>query len=57
LRAPQSEKELRRAYLEAQTRVSQLARQHGKDALIGWMQNGLPTEITARVNAPRPQSR
>jgi len=54
LRAPQSEKELRRAYLEAQTRVSQLARQHGKDILIDWVQNGIPAEITARVNAPHP---
>jgi stage II sporulation protein D len=54
LRAPQSEQELRRAYLEAQTRVAQLAQQHGKGTLIDWVQNGLPAEIAARVNAPRP---
>jgi stage II sporulation protein D len=56
LRAPQSEQELRRAYLQAQARVAQLAQQHGKDTLIDWVQNGIPPEVTAQVNAPRPQS-
>ncbi len=49
LRAPPSEQELRRAYAGAQARVAQLARQHGKDALLGWIRNGLPTELTADV--------
>ncbi len=54
LRAPPSEQELRRAYLEAQARVARLAQQHGKDRLIDWVQNGIPTDITAQVKAPRP---
>ena len=45
LRAPASEEQLRAAYAEAYARVAQLARQHGKDALLEWVQNGLPTEI------------
>jgi stage II sporulation protein D len=45
LRAPASEEQLRAAYAEAQSRVAQLARQHGKDALLDWVQNGLPAEI------------
>ncbi len=47
LRAPASEEELRRAYAGARARVAQLARQHGKEALLGWVQNGLP-ELTAK---------
>jgi stage II sporulation protein D len=43
LRAPASEEQLRAAYAEAQQRVAQLARQHGKEALLDWIQNGLPT--------------
>jgi stage II sporulation protein D len=46
LRAPASEAELRRAYADAGARVAQLARQHGKDALLGWVQNGLPTDLS-----------
>jgi stage II sporulation protein D len=49
LRTPQSEQELRHAYAEARERVSQLAKQYGKDALLGWVQDGLPTELTASV--------
>ena len=45
LRAPADEAELRRAYAEAQGRVSQLAAQHGKAELLGWVQNGMPGEI------------
>jgi stage II sporulation protein D len=45
LRAPASEEELRAAYGEACSRVAQLAQQHGKDALLGWLQNGLPNEV------------
>lgn len=46
LRAPASEQQLRAAYAEAQSRVAQLARQHGKEALLDWVQNGLPTGIS-----------
>ncbi len=55
LRSPASEEQMRAAYAEAQRRVAQLARQHGRQALIDWVQNGLPTEvaITARVPAGR----
>lgn len=45
LRSPQSQEELRQAYAEARVRVAQLAQQHGKDALIGWVQSGLPPEL------------
>jgi len=45
LRAPASEEQLRAAYAEAYIRVAQLAQQHGKQALLNWVQNGLPTEI------------
>lgn len=47
LRAPQSEEELRRAYAEAHARVAQLAQQNGKDALLDWVQNGLPGNVAA----------
>jgi len=47
LRAPASEEQLRAAYAEAANRVAQLARQHGKEALLDWVQNGLPTEIAS----------
>ncbi len=47
LRAPASEEQLRAAYAEAYARVAQLARQHGKEALIDWVQNGVPTEIAS----------
>jgi stage II sporulation protein D len=40
-----SEERLRSAYAEAQFRVTQLAQQHGKQALLNWVQNGLPTEM------------
>ena len=42
--SPQSEQELRRAYAAAQARVAQLAQQHGKEALLDWVQNGLPPD-------------
>jgi stage II sporulation protein D len=47
LRAPASEEELRHAYAGARARVAQLARQHGKAALLGWVQNGLPPELAS----------
>jgi stage II sporulation protein D (peptidoglycan lytic transglycosylase) len=47
LRTPASAEQMRAAYDEAYARVAVLARQHGKDALLGWMQNGLPTEIAS----------
>ncbi|MGA7459826.1 MAG: SpoIID/LytB domain-containing protein [Candidatus Korobacteraceae bacterium] len=49
LRSPQSEEELRRAYAEARARVSQLVQQYGKDALLQWVQNGLPPEATGTI--------
>jgi stage II sporulation protein D len=52
LRAPASEEQLRSAYAEAQRRVAQLARQHGKETLLGWVQNGLPTEVANGVRSP-----
>lgn len=49
LRAPQGEEELRRTYAEARQRVAQLAQQHGKAALIQWLQSGLPPELSIVV--------
>jgi len=47
LRSPASEEELRHAYAGARARVAQLARQHGKAALLDWVQNGLPPELAS----------
>ena len=64
LRAPVSEEELRHAYAGARARVAQLARQHGKETLLDWVQNGVPADVStksttrgsAAVEAPlRPQ--
>ncbi len=52
LRAPASEEELRHAYAGAHARVAQLARQHGKAALLDWVQNGLPAEASASPTLP-----
>jgi stage II sporulation protein D len=57
LRSPASEEELRHAYADARVRVAQLARQHGKGALLDWIQNGLPPELVAGSAATRPGSR
>ncbi|HEY5177625.1 MAG TPA: SpoIID/LytB domain-containing protein [Terriglobales bacterium] len=53
LRAPASEAELRHAYAGAGARVAQLARQHGKEALLDWVQNGLPANAAAAGAAQR----
>ena len=47
LRAPESQEELRASYAEARARVAQLAHEHGKAALLDWVQNGLPAELEA----------
>jgi stage II sporulation protein D len=57
LRSPASEEELRHAYAGAQARVAQLARQHGKGALVDWVQNGLPAELTASGTVQRSGNR
>jgi len=51
LRAPASEEQLRAAYDDAYSYVAQLARQHGRDALLDWLQNGLPADATAAPGA------
>ena len=45
LHSPASEQDMRQAYAEAQTRVANLARDHGTAALVDWLQNGLPAQI------------
>jgi len=52
LRAPASEEQMRAAYSEAYVRVAQLARERGRDALLVWLQNGLPTEIASGMRSP-----
>src|SRR5271157_2239785 len=47
LRAPANEEQLRAAYAEAHGRVAQLERQHGKQALLDWVQNGLPAKVAS----------
>jgi len=44
LRAPQNEPELRRAYAEAEAKVAQLVSDHGKAAMVDWLQNGVPAQ-------------
>jgi stage II sporulation protein D len=45
LRAPASEQEMRRAYADAQARISRLVTQKGRLEVIGWLQSGLPPAI------------
>jgi len=45
LRAPQSEEEMRKAYAQARALVAQLAEKHGREALLAWVQQGLPPDI------------
>lgn len=51
LGAPQSEQDLRAAYIQARARVAQLAQKYGKDALMQWVQNGLPPDLLATAGA------
>jgi stage II sporulation protein D len=57
LHSPASEEELRHAYAAAQARVTQLARQHGKEALLDWVQNGLPADLTTSGTIQRSRNR
>jgi stage II sporulation protein D (peptidoglycan lytic transglycosylase) len=45
LRNPASEQQMRQAYAEAQARVAQLAREHGKVTVTGWLKNGVPEQL------------
>ena len=44
LRSPASEQEMRQAYAEAQARVGKLVAQNGRDAVIVWLQEGIPAK-------------
>jgi stage II sporulation protein D len=57
LKSPASEEELRRAYAGARARVAQLAREHGKESLLNWVQNGLPADLTPSGTVQRSGSR
>jgi stage II sporulation protein D len=46
LRSPQSEAELRRGYREAQSRVAQLIRDHGKTEVLSWLSKGIPVSVS-----------
>ena len=48
LRSPASRQELREAYGAAEARVAMLAAQYGKPMLLGWLVNGLPTDLGRR---------
>ena len=45
LAAPRDEAELRTAYAAAATRVRGLISANGREAVLGWVQSGLPTKI------------
>jgi len=45
IRNPHGEAQLRQAYTDAHARVSRLAQQYGKQTLIDWVQEGLPTGV------------
>jgi hypothetical protein len=47
MRNPANEQQLREAYKEARARVAQLAKQQGTQALIEWVQHGLPPQAIA----------
>ena len=44
LRFPVSDQEMRRAYAEARGRVARLVSQKGLEAVIAWLQEGIPTQ-------------
>ncbi len=48
LRAPASEQEFREAYAGAQSRVAKMAREHGKEPLVDWLQNGVPAQVAVK---------
>ncbi len=52
LRAPQSEQELRNAYVQARARVAELAEEHGKQRLLDWLQNGIPPQLFGSLREP-----
>jgi stage II sporulation protein D len=47
LRSPVNEQEIRRAYADAQMRITRLVTQKGRAEVIGWLQNGLPAAATS----------
>ena len=57
LKSPDNEVELRHAYAGARARVEQLVRQHGKEAVLNWVHNGLPAELTASGTVQRSGNR
>jgi stage II sporulation protein D len=44
LRAPGNEQEMREAYAEAQARVAKLITQNGRETVIRWLQEGVPSQ-------------
>ena len=50
LRSPQSEQDLRTAYAQARARVAQLVQQHGKEAVLDWLQHGIPTDMVSSLH-------
>jgi stage II sporulation protein D len=56
LRAPTSEEQLHAAYGEAYSRVALLAQQHGNQALLDWVQNGLPVALLVANKSTEPSA-
>ena len=48
LRAPASEHQLREAYADARSRLAKMAREHGKEPLVDWLQNGMPAQVAVK---------
>jgi stage II sporulation protein D len=45
--SPTSEEQLRAAYSEAHAKVAEMAKRYGKQKLINWVQQGLPSDVAA----------
>ncbi len=48
LRAPASQHQLREAYADARSRLAKMAREHGKEPLVDWLQNGMPAQVAVK---------
>jgi stage II sporulation protein D len=49
LRQPTNRQEVQKAYAAAARRVSALMQQYGKEAVLGWLSDGIPRDISSAV--------
>ncbi len=50
LRRPQNRDEVQKAYVAAQSRVTALVQEHGKEIVLGWLSSGIPGDIGGTSN-------